>query len=215
MESTLEAPHTPAPVDSPRGRLAEHKRAIVAGLAVVVLAPLAWYAGTRPLGNAAGGVVSLGGAAQGVGPQAGKAAPDFKLQDPGGKTVELKQYRGRPVLLNFWATWCAPCKEEMPELEQLYRQYENQGLVVLGVSVDDSSSVKQVPGLLKEGNPSVGSYTFPIALDEKQEVTRQYKLFGVPSSFFVDRDGVIRVVQPRVMSREMMLDGLKHILPNA
>jgi alkyl hydroperoxide reductase subunit AhpC len=103
----------------------------------------------------------------------------------------------------------------MPELEQLYRQYKDQGLVVLGVSIDDASSTKQVPDVLKEGSPSVGSYTFPVALDVKQDVMRQYHLFGVPSSFFIDRDGVVRVVQPRVMDRSTMLDGLKHILPNA
>jgi len=207
MESTIEPPRS--------NWVAEHRRAIVGILATLVVVPLLLYAGTRPLGNASSGVVSLGGPAQGAGPQAGKAAPDFKLKGPDGKTVELKQLRGKPVLFNFWATWCAPCKEEMPELEQLYRQYKDQGLVVLGVSVDDPTSVKQVPDLLKEGNPSVGSYTFPVALDEKQDVTRQYKLFGVPSSFFIDRDGVIRTVQPRVMSRQMMLDGLKTILPSA
>jgi peroxiredoxin len=207
MESTIEPPRS--------NWVVEHRRAIVGILATLVVVPLLWYAGTRPLGNASSGVVSLGGPAEGAGPQAGKTAPDFKLKDPDGKTVELKQFRGKPVLLNFWATWCAPCKEEMPELEQLYRQYKDQGLVVLGVSVDDPTSVKQVPDLLKEGNPSVGSYTFPVALDEKQDLTRQYKLFGVPSSFFIDRDGVIRTVQPRVMSRQMMLDGLKTILPSA
>ncbi len=205
METTVEPPRS--------NWVSQHRRAAFGILAALLLAPPLGYLSTRPIGNTSSGAVSAGGPAQGEGPQAGKAAPNFKLKDPGGKTVELQQFRGKPVLLNFWATWCAPCKEEMPELEQLYRQYKDQGLVVLGVSVDDSSSAKQVPALLKEGNPSVGSYTFPVALDEKQEVTRQYKLFGVPSSFFIDRDGVIRAVQPRVMSREMMLDGLRTILP--
>jgi peroxiredoxin len=177
-------------------------------VALLVLVPLLLYFGTRPMGTTSGDVASLGA-------QAGKAAPNFALKDPSGKTVELKQFRGKPVLLNFWATWCAPCKDEMPELEQLYRQYKDQGLVVLGVSIDDASSTKQVPDVLKEGSPSVGSYTFPVALDVKQDVMRQYHLFGVPSSFFIDRDGVVRVVQPRVMDRSTMLDGLKHILPNA
>src|SRR5919199_4286634 len=220
MQGTAEAPvpvtaqpDGPSGAETPPHWLAIHRRAAIGTLAALLLAPPLGYLATRPIGNASSGATSPGGAAQGVGPQAGQAAPNFKLKDPNGTAVELKQFHGRPVVLNFWATWCAPCKEEMPELEQLYRQYRDQGLVVLGVSVDDSSSAKQVPALLKEGNPGVGSYTFPVALDEKQEVARRYKLFGVPSSYFIDRDGVIRVVQPRVMSREMMLDGLKTILP--
>jgi alkyl hydroperoxide reductase subunit AhpC len=84
---------------------------------------------------------------------------------------------------------------------------------VLAVSVDERAGAKDVPAFLKEGSPSVGSYTFPVALDIKQEVLRQYKVLGVPSSFFVDPAGVIRVVQPRVMSRQNMLDGLREIAP--
>jgi len=210
MEGALESP-----VEGGRdGWLKAHRRTAIGAIALLVLAPVLWWVGTRPIATSPGGVIGASGAAQGVGAQAGKEAPNFKLRDPDGKTVELKQFRGKPVLLNFWATWCAPCKEEMPELEQLYRQYKDRGLVVLGVSVDDSSSVKGVPALLKAGNPEVGAYTFPVALDEKQEVTRQYHLLGVPSSFFVDKNGVVRVIQPRVMSRSMMLDGLKIILPS-
>jgi len=196
------------------GWLKTHWRMVASTIALVALAPLLWWVATRPIATTPGGAVSAGGAAQGVGAQAGKEAPNFKLKDPEGKPVELKQLRGKPILLNFWATWCAPCKEEMPELEQIYRQYKGQGLVVLGVSVDDSSSVKGVPALLREGNPAVGAYTFPVALDEKQEVTRQYHLLGVPASFFIDKDGVVRVIQPRVMSRSMIIDGLKTILPS-
>ena len=209
MEGTIDSPSSAVRW----GWLKERRRAVVGIGALVVLAPLLWYVATRPIATSPG-AVSLGGAAQGIGAQAGKEAPNFKLKDPSGKAVELRQFRGKPVLLNFWATWCAPCKEEMPELEQLYRQYKDSGLVVLGVSIDDSSSAKGVPALLKEGNPSVGSYTFPVALDEKQDVTRQYHLLGVPSSFFIDKDGVVRVIQPRVMSRSMIIDGLRTILPS-
>lgn len=211
MEAIADAP-SPAPRTN---WLTEHRRAVIGGLAVLVLAPLLWFVGTRPLGGNTIGAVSPGGAAQGSGAQAGKVAPDFKLKSPDGKTVELRQFRGKPVLLNFWATWCEPCKQEMPELEQLYRQYKDQGLVVLGVSIDSPADAKLIPDFLKQGNPAVGSYTFPVALDQNQDVTRRYHLLGVPSSFFVDKDGVIRVVQPRVMERTMMLDGLKRILPAA
>ncbi len=158
------------------------------------------------------------GRSSGVAPAAeiGQRAPELRLPLAGGGDVDLAQYRGQVVLLNFWATWCAPCREEMPELEQLYREHKSKdGLVVLAVSVDESRAARDIPEFLKEGHPSVGAYTFPVALDEKQEVLKQYKLQGVPQSYFIDAAGVIRVVQPRVMNRQMMIDSLALILPTA
>jgi peroxiredoxin len=190
------------------------RRLILGGAAVLVGAPVAWYVGTRPLGSGATGIVGGGGAAKGVGPQVDHEAPSFSLKDPGGATVQLKQLRGKPVLLNFWATWCVPCREEMPELEQLYREYKSQGLVVLAVSVDEERAARDIPEFLRAGDPRVGAYTFPVALDTKQEVMKQFKLLGVPQSFFIDPAGTIRVIQPRIMNRQMMLDGLHTIMPN-
>jgi alkyl hydroperoxide reductase subunit AhpC len=103
----------------------------------------------------------------------------------------------------------------MPELELLYRQHKAKGLVVLAVSVDDERAAKDIPEFLKAGDPAVGSYTFPVVLDSKQAVLKQYKLLGVPQSFFIDTAGIIRVVQPRVMNRQLMLDGLERILPGS
>jgi peroxiredoxin len=205
----------PADAGTAKGRRAWPRRRVAAGLGALLAAPVVWYAATRPLGGGAGGIAGPGGPAKGVSPQAGHEAPNFVLRDPAGQTVELRRLRGKAVLLNFWATWCAPCREEMPELEELHREYGPRGLVVLGVSVDESRAARAIPEFLKEGDARVGPYTFPVALDEKQEVMRQYKLLGVPSSYFIDRDGVIRVVQPRVMSRAMMLEGVRAILPDA
>ena len=175
--------------------------------------PALVYVATRPLGSGITGITGTGGAAKGVGPLVDHEAPNFKLKDPAGRDVELKQFRGRPVLLNFWATWCIPCREEMPELEALHREYGKKGLVVLAISVDDERFARDIPEFLKAGDPAVGAYTFPVALDLKQEVQKQYKLLGVPQSFFIDASGVIRVVQPRVMNRTMMLEGTGQILP--
>ncbi len=126
--------------------------------------------------------------------------------------MELQQYRGQPVVLNFWVTWCTPCKEEMPEFEQIYRQYKQQNLVVLAVSIDSEASAKDVPAYLKEGSPRVGAYTFPVALDTKQEVVRLYKLSGIPATFFLDAAGVIRALHPGAMTRDMLLERLKTII---
>jgi peroxiredoxin len=191
------------------------------GVLALAAAPLAWYAATRPLAPAAApgasgtvGEGAAGTAAKGVGPLVDHQAPDFTLRDPGGKPIGLKQFRGQPVLLNFWATWCTPCKEEMPEFEQVYRQHKDQGLVVLAVSIDAEASANDVPAYLKEGSPRVGSYTFPVALDTKQEVALTYKLVGLPATFFIDKAGVIRALQPGAMNRQLILDKLKTILPN-
>jgi peroxiredoxin len=210
MDTPLEAPAAPR-----GGWIAGHVKLIAGIVAVLILAPVIWVVGTMPIASGSKVVTGTGGAAKGVGPQVDYEAPNFKLLDPSGKPVELKQFRGHPVLLNFWATWCAPCREEMPEIEQIYREYKDRGLIVLGISVDDSSSTKNVPELIKEGSPSVGSYTFPVALDVKQEVLQRYKLLGVPSSYFIDASGVIRVVQPRAMSRQNIVDGVAAVMPKA
>lgn len=196
--------------------MVSRRKAAIGAVALAVGAPALWYVGTRPLVTpGAVGITGTGGAVKGVGPQVDHEAPNFKLKDIAGKDVELKQFRGRPVLLNFWATWCVPCREEMPELETAYRQGKGTGLVVLAVSLDDPRAFKDIPEFLKEGDPRVGSYTFPVVLDEKQEVSKAYKLLGVPQSYFIDPAGVIRVVQPRVMNKQMLDDGLKLIVPGS
>ena len=187
-------------------------RRLAMGAAFLILAPVAAYAATRPIASPTG-ILGTGGAAKGVAPLVDYEAPNFKLRDPSGKDVELKQLRGKPVLLNFWATWCVPCREEMPELELLYREHKAKGLIVLAVSVDAEQMARDIPEFLKEGDPAVGAYTFPVALDTKQEVQKQYKLLGVPQSFFIDPAGVIRVIQPRVMNKQMMMDGLQAVMP--
>jgi peroxiredoxin len=189
---------------------------LIIGAAIAIIAvPLLWFAATRPIatpGATAG--QGQGGEARGVGPLPDHEAPNFTLKDPAGKTVELKQYRGRPVLLNFWATWCLPCREEMPEMEQLYRRHKEDGkLVVLAVSIDTEQAAKDVPEYLKEGDPKVGAYTFPVALDTRQEVARAYRLGGVPASYFIDNAGVIRAVRPGAMDRALMIDLVRTIFP--
>jgi cytochrome c biogenesis protein CcmG, thiol:disulfide interchange protein DsbE len=198
---------------SARPRLISRRLAL--GAAFLVGAPALAYAVTRPLGSGIAGITGSGGAAKGIAPMVDYEAPNFRLKDPSGKDVELLQLRGKPVLLNFWATWCVPCREELPELELLYRELKAKGLVVLAVSVDAEQFAKDIPEFLKAGDPVVGAYTFPVGLDTKQDVQKQYKLLGVPQSFFIDATGVIRVAQPRVMNRQMMLDGIGQIMPGA
>jgi len=112
------------------------------------------------------------------------AAGDFIAQDMHGKPVRFsEQRRGKVVLLNFWATWCPPCREEMPAMEQLYRAYKDRGLIVLAVSLDQApvATVRDFAEQLK--------LTFPVWHDRDGLVGRQYSVPGVPTSYLVGRDG--------------------------
>lgn len=112
-----------------------------------------------------------------------RAAKNFTVPSPDGNSIRLADYRGRVVFLNFWATWCVPCREEMPSMEQLYRRYKDRGLVVLAISVDAEGAKVVVP-FVKELK-----LTFPIGLDPRMTLAQQYGVLGIPSSFLVDQKG--------------------------
>jgi len=121
-----------------------------------------------------------------VAPQIGKLAPPFSLSDVNGKKVTLAEYNGKVVLINFWATFCGPCKEEMPSLNSLFLGLKNDGLIVLAISTDDSE--KPVQSFMKEK-----AIAFPVLMDKDQEVYFDlYGVLGLPTSFLIDRDGIIR-----------------------
>lgn len=178
--------------------------------------PLAGYAVTRPL--AAGGiagVVGRGGPAKGTAPLVDHEAPDFRLPAPDGTTVELKQLRRKAVLLNFWATWYTPCKEELPNFEDVYRRHKEQGFVLLGVRIDSEAAARGVPAYMREGGSGVGPYTFPESLDTRQELARMCRLADVPSTFFIDGDALIRALHPGALNRQMMMEHLATTVPAA
>jgi peroxiredoxin len=111
-----------------------------------------------------------------------KAVDDFTLPMPDGKTFRLADYHGKVVFLNFWATWCEPCKEEMPAMERLWLRHKDRGFVMVGVSLD--SNLKAVPAFVAQHK-----LTFPIALDPKMDVANTYGVRALPTSFIVDREG--------------------------
>lgn len=124
----------------------------------------------------------------------GKVAPDFKLPDLEDKQVRLSDFRGKVVFLNFWATWCKPCKEEMPSMEVLYKNFERDGLVVLAVSIDRVTTKKDIPPFVKSLN-----LTFPILVDSWGQTDKRYKLTGVPETYIIDQQGILRekIIGPR------------------
>ncbi|MCL2669404.1 MAG: TlpA family protein disulfide reductase [Syntrophaceae bacterium] len=117
----------------------------------------------------------------------GNAAPDFKLDTPQGKTISLRSFRGKSVLINFWATWCGPCVDEMHILQQIATEWSSNGLVILGINEGDPAS--KVTGFIQRYGIS-----FPILMDGDQEVSRLYMVRYMPTSVFVDKDGIVQVV---------------------
>jgi len=115
-------------------------------------------------------------------------APAFQLSGRGGKAIDLSQYRGQVVMINFWATWCGPCRQEMPLLEDIYKKYKPMGFTMLGVNVEPDS--KAAEAWLAKQKP----VSFPIAFDTESKVSKMYKVAGMPSTVFVDRKGNIRIM---------------------
>jgi len=121
------------------------------------------------------------------------AAPDFTLRSMDGPNLRLQQQRGRVVLVNFWATWCGPCREEMPQLNKLYDKYRSSGFVLLGVNVDDDAN-KGMEVAHKLG------VKFPVLLDTDKKVSKLYDLATMPSTVLIDREGRIRYVHRGYMA---------------
>jgi peroxiredoxin len=114
-------------------------------------------------------------------------APDFTLKSLEGSNLRLEEYRGQVVLINFWASWCGPCRQEMPLLDRLHHRYEDTGFAVLGVNVE--GEVEPAQEIVDKTN-----VTFPILIDESQKVSEMYNLQAMPSTVVVDRDGVVRYI---------------------
>jgi len=118
---------------------------------------------------------------------AGALAPAFAAQDLDGKPVALADLRGKVVVLNEWATWCEPCRGEIPQLEALHRQFASQGLVMVGVSIDAFGTASDVRDFAREHD-----MTYPIWLDPDKHFATQFVTVGVPETFVIDRAGKIR-----------------------
>jgi peroxiredoxin len=112
-------------------------------------------------------------------------APDFTLRTMGGPNLRLQEQRGRVVLVNFWATWCGPCRDEMPHLNRLYEKYRSSGFVTLGINIDDD--VGKAADIAAKLNVK-----FPVLLDTDKKVSKLYDMQGMPATVVIDRDGRAR-----------------------
>ena len=114
-------------------------------------------------------------------------APDFTLKSRSGENLKLSEFRGELVMLNFWASWCGPCRQEMPELEALYQRYQSLGFTILGINVDDHA--KNADKMLKQIPVS-----FPVLYDSKHSVSDLYQVQAMPTTILIDRNGTVRHV---------------------
>jgi len=135
----------------------------------------------------------------------GEEAMNFTLTDLEGNKVSLKDFRGKNVYLNFWATWCPPCRSEMPEIEKVYQQYKDKGLVVLAVDLgEDKDTVKN---FIKDNK-----YNFRVLLDSDQSVASKYNISSIPVSYFIGKDGKIVAKKVGALQEEEMQSYIKELM---
>lgn len=138
-------------------------------------------------------------------PAVGTTAEDFRLVDLEGKVQSLGQYRGKVVLLNFWATWCKPCTTEMPAMQAMYDKLRDKGFVVLAVNeLEDEAKVRD--HIKQHG------HTFPVLMDRDNKVANQFGVFGLPVSVFIDEKGVVQeYIKGGLLTEQVILDTVARI----
>jgi len=136
----------------------------------------------------------------------GDKAPDFELVDLEGNTHRLSDYKGQGVFLNFWGTWCEPCKKEMPAMERQYQQFKDKGVQVLAVNIAQSNF---------EVQKFVDEYdlTFPVVIDKTKSVMQAYNVGQLPASFLVSPDGKVKRIPPGELSEEQIQSLMESIKP--
>lgn len=142
-----------------------------------------------------------------IGARLGQPPPDFKLKTLADTMVALSTLKGRPVVINFWASWCPPCRQEMPLLIAAYREYREQGLEVLAVNLTDQEYAKDIRKFVAEF-----AMPFPVALDKNGKVRGKYGLVALPTTVFVGSDGNVSVVNSGPINAAILARHLSAIL---
>jgi cytochrome c biogenesis protein CcmG/thiol:disulfide interchange protein DsbE len=206
------------------------RNTLVVTAVLIILAVFAWagwanyeyrkQARERLAASAAQGeaMADTGGAPQTISPLIGKPAPAFTLEDPSGKKLSLADYKGKALLINFWATWCAPCRIETPWLIELRKQYAAQGFEVLGISADDID--RSDPAKLAEEKKEIARFVeqqhmpYPVLIDG-DSISQPYGgLDELPASFFVDRNGTVVAAQMGLTSTDEIEANIRKALGN-
>lgn len=176
---------------------------LLTGLAIGLGIGLAWFFGFGPgkeilmewFGNDGSSVL--------LAPEKNEMVADFSLTDLSGSEIRLEDLKGKPILINFWASWCVPCREEMPLLEKYFQKYPQE---IQMVAVNDGESKAVVRAFADELDLS-----FPILLDPQSEISRQYNVLGLPSTFFIDEGGIIKFQHTGILTEEQLLKYLNEL----
>ncbi len=155
-------------------RLATYAAILIAGLFWI------WFSKAPPGSTTSGEIPA---------PRAGFLAPDFSLPNEDGEFIQLSDLKGQPVLLNIWATWCPPCRAEMPAMESVYQDYRAEGFTIVAVNAADQDNFESAKEFVR-----ANGLTFPVVFDESGQVSRQYQVRALPTSFFIDAQGIIQEV---------------------
>ena len=132
-------------------------------------------------------------------------APNFTLLLIDGKNFNLSDYKGKPILINFFASWCLPCREEMPALEKIAHEYKPKGVVFLGIAIDDTEE-KMKNFIAKYG------VTFPVGLDKTAAIQKSFGLYGIPTTYFIDKRGIINYFHSGSVTEELLQHELDKVL---
>lgn len=185
-------------------------------LVVAIVGVLLWFDRVRDSGGdgAAGpyGIVELPAGFNDTGESAssdvGRAAPDFYLETPDGGTLRLSDLRGSPVLVNFWASWCQPCRQEMPEIVEAWRR-PGTGVIVVGVNLQENADI------VREFSSEFGM-GFPVVIDRNGQVAESWRIGGpiegIPSSYFIDAEGIVRARHFGPLTSEQLDEALAEIV---
>ncbi len=143
-----------------------------------------------------------------TGVQVGSPAPELTLKTLDGQTVKLSDYRGKVVMLNFWATWCPPCRAEMPSMERLYKLMAGDDFVMLALNVEENGA-QTVKAFLKSS-----PHSFPVLLDEEAKAQNTYRVFRFPETFIISREGIImnHILGAREWDEESTVQYLKFLV---
>ena len=188
-----------------RSKALSRRSTLVTGLAMAaLLAVAAWYVG----GRAGFDQIGQGGTNLGLLPKVGQPAPDFFVGLTDGRLVRLAEFRGQPVWLNFWGSWCPPCRAEMPEMQAAHEELAPRGLVILAVSLDE-------PARQAADFAALNEVTFLVASDPRRVATGgSYPIFNFPTHILVDKDGTIRDVVLSELDKGEIVQKAQRILPS-